>query len=180
MALVFQFAFSATLIILPLWPSLRGEEAPTAAGLTIPSLRNVAPGLVLAATLLPLFHLGSKAGYWPTRSSSFHLTSGKVLTFSLLHFLEVILPEELFFRGYLQRYWDNQGGVHFLGIRWHRGLWLQALAFGLVHVVARGGAMGTMDRALPGVAFGFLRESTGALWSPAVFHLACNLYVYLV
>lgn len=173
-----QLAFGAMLVLWPLWPCVGGDLAPEERGVTWPTPETWVPGLVLALALLPLFHLGVEVGLWPARGTDRSLELAALLPFAARHLLEVILPEEVFFRGYLQTELDDGRGPELMGIRWHRGIWLQALGFGLVHVVARGGAWVTMDRSLPGVAFGYLREKTGSLWAPALFHLACNLYVY--
>lgn len=169
--------FVTLLLVIPLGPTLRGQARPDSVGFPVPGLRDLLPGLVASLVLLPLFHLAVSRGLWPSPPAGLRVPPSAMLSFSLIHMLEVVLPEEIFFRGYLQPAWAGARGPQLLGIRWHAGVWLQALAFGLVHVAAYG-TPAAMDRALPGVAFGYLRERTGNVWSSAVLHLACNLYVF--
>jgi membrane protease YdiL (CAAX protease family) len=158
---------TAVLLLVPL------AHGATQVGLTRPRWAAVWPGLAAACLLLPLFHLALQRGLWTMPAGPLRGAAPTALTlFAIRHLVDVVLPEELFFRGYLQRAWGSEGSSL------HRGVWLQAVAFGALHVVAFGGSPAALDRAVPGVLFGVLRARTGAVWAPVIFHLACNLYAF--
>jgi membrane protease YdiL (CAAX protease family) len=97
---------------------------------------------------------------------------------ALVQLLVVALPEELFYRGFVQTGWARTApgrGVTVLGARLGAGfLWTQAL-FALGHlVVLEPWRLGTF---FPGLAFGWLREKTGGLAAPVVFHALSNLFI---
>ncbi|MBN8231728.1 CPBP family intramembrane metalloprotease [Corallococcus macrosporus] len=89
----------------------------------------------------------------------------------------VALPEEFFYRGYLQaRLRDAwpQGRV-VLGARLGRAFWVTAVLFALGHLAI----FQTWRLAVffPALLFGWMRERTGTLVGCSLFHAACNLYV---
>ena len=85
------------------------------------------------------------------------------------------LSEEFFFRGYLQTHLNARYGRphRFLGAAWGRGLIYAALLFGLCHIVT--GDLGRMRVAVFGLFAGWLRERTGSIAVPAVYHGCANL-----
>lgn len=85
------------------------------------------------------------------------------------------LSEELFFRGYLQTHLNAAYGrpYRFLGAAWGKGLVYAALLFGLCHIVT--GDLGRMRVAFFGLFAGWLRERTGSIAVPAVYHGVANL-----
>jgi membrane protease YdiL (CAAX protease family) len=81
----------------------------------------------------------------------------------------VAIPEEFFFRGYLQgrlRAVFSPGGA----------ILLSSLLFGLGHYLVDF-APARLAVAFPAVLFGLLRERTGSILPGALFHAACNLYI---
>lgn len=98
----------------------------------------------------------------------------------LIQLLLVALPEEFFYRGFLQ------GRLNAVWTRrWHLGpfhtsapILVTSAAFALGHF-----AIGFDPRRLavffPSLAFGWLRDRTGGLVAPVVYHAACNLLVEL-
>lgn len=81
-------------------------------------------------------------------------------------------PEELFFRGYLQRVWASGRRIRVLGaeVGWE---WPFATAcFALTHVV-RGGAAGLLTFG-PGLLMGWAYARTGSIWAGVLYHAACN------
>jgi membrane protease YdiL (CAAX protease family) len=95
-----------------------------------------------------------------------------------IQLLVVALPEELFYRGFLQTAWARtapERGVTVLGARLGAGfLWTQAL-FAAGHlVVPQPWRLGTF---FPGLLFGWLRERTGGLAAPVVLHALSNLFI---
>jgi membrane protease YdiL (CAAX protease family) len=92
--------------------------------------------------------------------------------------LAVALPEELFYRGFVQTGWRRSApdrGVTVLGARLGAGfVWTQVL-FALGHlVVLQPWRLGTF---FPGLLFGWLRERTGGLAAPVVFHALSNVFI---
>jgi membrane protease YdiL (CAAX protease family) len=92
----------------------------------------------------------------------------------LTQFLVVALPEELFFRGYLQERLDDAFPQkrEILGEKLGWGWLLAALLFGLSHFVF------TLQPArlltfFPGLLFGWLRKKD--FWAAVCFHAFCNL-----
>jgi membrane protease YdiL (CAAX protease family) len=99
-------------------------------------------------------------------------------TLAAVQLLAVALPEELFYRGFVQTAWRRTAparGVTVLGARLGAGfVWTQAL-FALGHlVVLQPWRLGTF---FPGLLFGWLRERTGGLAAPVVFHALSNVFV---
>jgi uncharacterized protein len=97
---------------------------------------------------------------------------------ALSQFLVVALPEELFYRGWMQTRWaasDPGRQRRVLGADLGRGfLWTQAL-FALGHlVVLQPWRLATF---FPGLLFGWLRARTGDLAAPVVVHALSNLFI---
>jgi membrane protease YdiL (CAAX protease family) len=90
--------------------------------------------------------------------------------------LVVALPEELFYRGWLQtslRRAAPARGVTVLGARLGPGFLLTQLLFAAGHLVTlQPWRLGTF---FPGLLFGWLRERTGGLAAPVVAHALSNL-----
>ena len=87
---------------------------------------------------------------------------------ALFHLLLVVLPEEVFFRGYVQSRLGRGAGGR--GLR----ILFTAALFALAHVVVEAGWIRAAVF-LPGVVMGWLRERTGGLLAPAGFHWLANL-----
>ncbi len=97
-------------------------------------------------------------------------------TFLIVHLGLVALPEEWFFRGYLQTRLDQRFGTprRLFGAPVGVGLLLSALAFALLHPILIPG----VHRLLvffPALLFGWLRARTGNIGAAVVVHASCNL-----
>jgi len=97
---------------------------------------------------------------------------------ALVQLLVVALPEELFYRGWMQTRWARTApgaGVTVLGARLGRGfLWTQLL-FAAGHLVSlQPWRLGTF---FPGLLFGWLRERTGSIAAAVVVHALSNLFI---
>ena len=111
-----------------------------------------------------------------------------LLLWALTHLILVALPEEYFYRGYLQTrigelFGDEQRDkpVTFLGFT--RANWLTSGFFALGHVLVPVGGVFAPARAavfFPSLLFGWLRERTGSIIAPTVFHAAANMMVLVV
>ena len=134
-------------------------------------LRGVLLGVAVSAVIL-LIYLGVLAAY------GFY--SGKSLTvnnlsfsFILLQLLLVALPEEVFFRGYLQQKIGNS----------IKGVIIVSFLFALGHFITlcMGGEHGlaVCSQAVltffPSLVMGYLYYVTGTLWASILFHFLANL-----
>lgn len=115
-----------------------------------------------------------------------HRTHWWLLLWALTHLILVALPEEYFYRGYLQTRFstllgETDGPRKFLGFS--RANWLTSLFFALGHVlIPIGGAFSVARAAVffPSLIFGALRERTGSVVAPIIFHAGANMMVLVV
>jgi membrane protease YdiL (CAAX protease family) len=156
--------------------------------------KGAAQALLAAAVVFPLFAAGfagyaellprlppalsrALAPYGAAPSFAPRLPDG-LATLALVQLLAVALPEELFYRGFVQTAWRRTApgrGVTVLGARLGAGfVWTQVL-FAAGHlVVLQPWRLGTF---FPGLLFGWLRERTGGLAAPVVFHALSNVFI---
>ena len=92
--------------------------------------------------------------------------------------LVVALPEELFYRGWMQTSWarsDPGRRVRVLGADLGRGFLATQALFALGHLVRlQPWRLGTF---FPGLLFGWLRARTGDLAAPVLVHALSNLFI---
>jgi len=91
--------------------------------------------------------------------------------------LVVALPEELFYRGFMQTAWAKAPGrsIRVLGAELGPGFLRTQVLFALGHlVVLQPWRLGTF---FPGLLFGWLRARTGTLAAPVLFHALSNLFM---
>ena len=156
--------------------------------------RGALAALAVAALVFPLF----AAGFWAYAELLPRLPAGLARTLApyagaarlaprlphrlpllaLVQLLVVALPEEMFYRGWMQTAWARGApgrGVTVLGARLGAGfLWTQLL-FAAGHlVVLQPWRLGTF---FPGLLFGWLRERTGSVAAPVVLHALSNLFI---
>jgi uncharacterized protein len=89
--------------------------------------------------------------------------------------LVVALPEEFFYRGYLQaRLRDGwpEGKVVY-GARLGRAFWVTQILFAIGHLAIF--EAWRLAVVFPALLFGWMRERTGGILGAALFHAACNL-----
>jgi membrane protease YdiL (CAAX protease family) len=95
--------------------------------------------------------------------------------------LVVALPEELFYRGFMQTAWarsDPARGRTVLGARLGAGFVTTQALFALGHlVVLQPWRVATF---FPGLIFGWLRERTGDVTAAVFFHAFSNLFITLL
>jgi membrane protease YdiL (CAAX protease family) len=142
-----------------------------------PSPRAILLPLGFALLFFPLFWF---VGGWlglvaPFRSLALPDEFGLLL---LTQFLVVALPEELFFRGYIQRRMDDllPPRWRLFGVTVGPSLVLSSVCFALAHFVSPPNPARLLTF-FPGLAFAFLRAATGGVWAGVLFHGLCNLYV---
>jgi uncharacterized protein len=89
----------------------------------------------------------------------------------------VALPEEFFYRGYMQTRLRDAwpGGRKVLGARLGPAFWVTAVLFALGHLAIF--QVWRLSVFFPALLFGWMRERTGTVLGAALFHAACNLYI---
>jgi membrane protease YdiL (CAAX protease family) len=155
----------AVWVAVPVWAVASSRVRARDAGFTVEAWTRGWTWLLVAvlAILVP-FAVLKRAGVFPGSLAGDPLGPEG----ALFHLLLVVLPEEVFFRGYVQsRLGRGAGGRAF------RILFGAAL-FALAHVVVETGWI-RVAVFLPGVVMGWLREKTGGLLAPAGFHWLANL-----
>jgi hypothetical protein len=89
----------------------------------------------------------------------------------------VALPEEFFYRGYLQTRLRDAwpGGRLVFGARLGRAFWVTAVLFALGHLaIFQVWRLGVF---FPALLFGWMRERSNSVVGPALFHAAANLLI---
>ena len=138
--------------------------------------------LVLSLLILPAFVLL----YWLYRVWWLHLPvrvslPEDWLLLLLYHLLCVALPEEVFYRGYVQSRLNQvvSQRMNLFSAPVGFGLLYTSLLFALGHffISLRPEALATF---LPGLLFGWLRERTGSIVASTAFHALCNATVLLL
>lgn len=184
-------------LYLPLWAMRRRGEFPEDYGARTDGWRrSVRLFLILSLITLPLYAAGFY-GYaalahhlpWEVARSLSPYQARTDIAFRLprsfpLHVLDqllvVALPEEFFYRGYLQQRLESQlgEGRPLLGIRVGRGFMLTQVLFALGHLVEPYPWRLTVF--FPGLLFGWLRKRSGTLLSGVLYHATCNLAVLVL
>lgn len=132
--------------------------------------------LAAAALIFPLFWLGYVVWWSPSRPFSPVLRTAfldEVLGQSLV----IALPEEAFYRGYLQstldQIWRPRWRV--LGATVGPALLVSSAIFALGHVLTEVHPS-RLAVFFPSLVFGWLRARTGGIGAAVLFHAACNLF----
>ncbi len=173
--------------------ALRGRGELDAYGLRA---RPVGRGLRLAAAttlvVLPLFVVAFVAwnrvmctawpsivpgSCWHLLHPSFRLPSG-FASMALAQLVVVALPEELFFRGYVQGRLEDAlpPTRRFLGAPVGWAVLIQAALFGVGHFLVTFEPT-MLTRFFPGLVFGWMFARTRSIFAGTIFHAACNLLV---
>lgn len=133
--------------------------------------------------LLPYFLLNSSQLFvdlvqWHSRGGS--VPYGRIFSLIGVEFFLVGLPEEVFFRGYLQTHLDEAYPKRFKVFKTQLGLGsvLTAALFALTHFLLLGHLF-SLTVFFPALVFGWLRERTGRVLAPTIFHALANV-VYFV
>jgi hypothetical protein len=161
--------------------SLGGLTEPgplTARRLSRAAVRAIVWATLVAAVVFPPFWFGYRI-YWGVEGPfEFRLPDGW-WDLALGQLLVVALPEEAFYRGYLQtaleRGWARRRW-RILGAQLGVGCLATSTVFALGHFLALPHP-NRLAVFFPALVFGWLRERTGGIGAPLVFHAMCNLLV---
>lgn len=129
-----------------------------------------------ALLFLPAFAIGY--AWWWQPKGGYHFTLGESpLSDLVTHVVAIALPEEMFYRGYLQteleRIWPP------VTTGWRRGIGLALVVTSLVFAIGHVVTIPHPARLavfFPSLAFGWLRTRTGGIGASVLFHAACNLF----
>jgi uncharacterized protein len=143
-------------------------------------LRDAAVALLwacaVAAIVFPPF-LAGFIGWWRPTSGFHPATWRPLLDDAPGQLLMVALPEEAFYRGYLQTNLDEhwKGRWHFLGGHLSMGIVVSSTVFAIGHLLTEPNP-GRLAVFFPSLLFGWLRTRTNGVGSSIVLHALCNLY----
>jgi len=175
-ALAYGLGISTLWLVLPvLWLSLRNRPL-EAYGMARGRPAGVAFHLIVCLAVFVPYMVGHYALahlFWGAR---FEPTLPDGLPYLVFEqFVLIALPEEVFFRGYLQTQLDRASDRRWrlLGAEVGIGLPLAALLFGVCHILHGGPAR--LVTAFPGLLYGWLRARTDNVWVPALYHAASNV-----
>ena len=134
---------------------------------------EIALALGLALLVLPFFALGHH--YYQTWF--FHRTFAlrmpeHLATMIVTHTFAIALPEEMFYRGYLQRRWPPTFTV--LGVPLGKATIVVASLFALGHFLGDYNPL-RLGPFFPALVFSWLRNRKGSLWGAVTFHAAANI-----
>lgn len=143
-------------------------------------LRDSAQALLLAALLalviFPFFWYGYRT-YWHVRAHFVFRWPASPLDEIAGQFLVIALPEEAFFRGYLQTSLDEAfpSKKKILGAELGLGWLISAAIFAVGHVLTTPHPA-RLAVFFPALVFGWLRARTGGIGAGTLFHALCNLF----
>ena len=132
--------------------------------------------LLVAAVVFPPFWLGFR--YWWSPVAPFRAASLSVLSQDVLgQWLVIALPEEAFYRGYLQTRLDETWTprLRLLGTPIGVGLLVTSLVFALGHVATEFHP-NRLAVFFPSLLFGWMRTRRRGIGAAAAFHALCNLF----
>lgn len=142
-------------------------------------LRSIGTFLLWAAIIFPPYMLGVHVWakvFWG--AGAFHLAAPPTISLVLAQLLVIALPEETFFRGYVQTRLQQifRPRWHMFGTRLGWGWILTCVIFAAAHSLI---LFQWWHFAIffPSLVFGYLREKTDGLIAPILFHAASNLFM---
>ncbi|MEZ4253101.1 MAG: MrtC family glutamic-type intramembrane protease [Polyangiales bacterium] len=144
------------------------------------AMREVGVALGLAAVIFPPFAVGFYFWHGAAHPFRFDL-SPDFASFAAAQLVVVGLPEEVFFRGWMQtRLHDAYPPRRFLGATLHPGVMvLQSVLFAIVHVFAEPHPA-RLAVFFPGLVFSWLRGWRGGVGAAIVFHALSNVFSELL
>lgn len=139
--------------------------------------RSLGWALAFAAVSFVPFYFGWRA--WWHAHGTFALTPrpSEVANEMLGQLVIIALPEEAFFRGYLQsrldEVWPPRWNV--AGARVGAGIFVASLVFALGHLATIHAAV-RLAVFFPALLFGWLRARTGGIGASVAYHAMCNVF----
>jgi len=139
--------------------------------------KSVAWALLFAAVIFGPFYFGWRWVWNPKQAFAYHPSLSAFLEDASSQLAVIALPEEAFFRGYLQSKLDEvfPKKVRILGAEVGLSVVVTSVLFALGHV-ATIRAPARLAVFFPSLLFGWLRARTGGVGASIVFHASCNLF----
>ena len=139
--------------------------------------------LVVSLVIFPPFVIGYKIWWSRVVGHPLVWASGRALTRGMLddvlgQVLVIALPEEAFFRGYLQTELDRLWPPRFrlLGATVGPSLLVTSAVFAVGHVLTQPDPA-RLAVFFPSLLFGWMRARSGGIGASVLLHAACNLFV---
>ena len=131
------------------------------------------------------FRAGARGKAWAGEDAEtikIPLGYGWLFSALLTQLVLVAIPEEFFFRGFLQerlhQQWGRRG-LRVFGLTLTWGIVASSVLFALSHLFV-GFGLHRLAVFFPSLLFGALRERTGGISASVLYHAACNLMVILL
>lgn len=163
--------------------SRRKEPFPFVDRTAVDIVRSLSAFALLTVMIFPPLLVGNhfyQAWFWDLHFKTVPPASD-LISFFMSQLVFVALPEEFFFRGYIQ---DRLNLVYskkwrLLGTACGPAWVLTALIFAVSHsaITVRWWHIFIF---FPGLAFGWLKEKTGTILAPTLFHALSNVFAYAV
>ncbi len=140
------------------------------------ALHAIAWAVGLALVVFPPFWAGY-VFWWKPAQAFVPRLPGDPLDEVLGQLLVIALPEEAFYRGYLQTAFDDawEPRWNVLGARLGPGLLVASTLFALGHLATEVHP-NRLAVFFPALVFGWLRKRSGGIGAPLLFHALCNLF----
>ncbi len=140
-------------------------------------LHAVAIALACSALTFGPYYLGWRLWWHPPQTFALDLHPLSTLNEVLGQLLLIALPEEAFYRGYLQSRLDEAWPkrVRLLGAEVGPGLIVASVVFAVGHFVTIPVAP-RLAVFFPSLLFGWLRARTGGIGASLTFHAFCNIF----
>ncbi|MBI5525873.1 MAG: CPBP family intramembrane metalloprotease [Deltaproteobacteria bacterium] len=157
----------------------RGESLDSFGMTSRNAWREILFALLAAGVIFPPFvvgyHLYQKV--WFHHAPLFNMPKD-VWRLASIHLLLVALPEEFFYRGYIQGKLKRvlPGGLSLMGARAAPAIVLTAALFALGHFIVDFRPM-RLGVFFPALLFGWMKEKTGTVTAPIVFHALSNVFM---
>lgn len=137
--------------------------------------RAVGWAALFGVIFFPPFFLGFRLYFQVAEGAHFTWPAG-VADEAMGQLFVIALPEEAFFRGYLQTSLDARFPPRWrvFGVELGPGWVLTAAIFALGHLLTTPN-LGRLAVFFPALAFGWLRARTGGIGAGLVFHASCNV-----
>lgn len=140
-------------------------------------LRALGWALAFSAVVFPLFFLGWRKFWHPHLPFAVHVSAKDFASTLFGQIVIIALPEEAFYRGYLQSRFDEvwPPRMRILGAQLGIGALLSAALFAAGHL-ATIRQPARLAVFFPALLFAWLRARTGGIGAAILFHAFCNVF----